>query len=799
MSFSLLLTQARAARGLSQEELAAAATVSVRAISNLERGLTRPRSATVRALADGLGLDGATRARFEAEAGLAATREAVSGAAVGLPAPLTELIGRHREVAALCRLVHPGTRARGASRAVTVTGTGGVGKSRLALAVAWRISRHFAAVNTVDVSPLRNADGLVVALAAAVGCPTGEPVTVASVAARIGTAPVLLLLDGLEHVPAAAGVLGEVLHRSPRLHLLMTSRSPIGLPVERCWPLAPLPVPDSGADVAGNPAVALLVERVRAVDPAFAVTDTNADAVAALCRRLDGLPLAIELAAARLDRGEPAALAAQLADRAVTLRADAVDVPGRHRTLRAMVEWSTVALTRPARLTFTALGAFRGAADPAAVHEILTAAGLACDRSRDAIADLVTASLVVTDPAGRVRMLDTIREVAADLLRESGHDQRIRAAHARHMFGMVGRTVAAGEPLAARADVDDIRAAAGWATTHAPELIDTDLVQALDAHFTAFGRFAEAHRVLRAIADAAPGPAARAAATLRAGIDADRCGEHGTALELAARAEELFSALADADGVCSALALAGTAHKWLGDLDRATDAFQRCLRTATGAGNRRYALIATNNLGTIAHDRGQYDLARRHYTANLEMRRAMADPKGIAVALHNLGELAWYIGEFVTARDHLADAVRRFRDLQSPHIVAWGLALLAQAHLGLGDLPAARDAALEAAALGRDIEHPHSRGLTELALGDIALASGDPLTADAHFTAAMAVTTQLSELARIHERLAAARAGAAPADAARHLTDAEQIRRAHGYPVPPVERDAVARVRTLLR
>ncbi|NLT54008.1 MAG: tetratricopeptide repeat protein [Actinomycetales bacterium] len=507
VTFSGLLVGHRTARGMSQEDLAEASGLSVQAISLLERtSRRRPRLRTVRALADALGLIPEARRELELAARATAEPGGQRGAGrIDLPAPVSSIVGREYEVGVLSRVV------RGAGDPlVTVTGPGGVGKSRLALEIAWRVAESFDQVHVVDASPMRDLDELVVALAAAVGCRPGGGASLVSVAARIGRARALLLVDGAEHVTDLAAGVSELLTRCPGLQLLVTSRTPLGLAEERRWPLEPLrlpplprrspttpgpapapggtpasgagPSPATGLDrIMAAPAMVLLVERAREVLPTFAVEAGNATAVVTLCRRLDGLPLAIELAAVQLGDHDPAALDAQLRERVTSLHAEAVDVPGRHRTLRATVEWSTERLLPRDRQVMAVLGAFRGTPTVAALRSVLEAAGLDVEDLDEAVTRLAEASLVtLTEDETRVGMLDTIREVAQDLLVTSGHEAPVRVAHARLMLGIVRTADPSRHELPASEDLvpvdldlDNIRAALAWATGRAGEFRST--------------------------------------------------------------------------------------------------------------------------------------------------------------------------------------------------------------------------------------------------------------------------------------------------------------------------------------
>ena len=287
--------------------------------------------------------------RFAAAAGPAAAPSLAGARGVGrLPVSTTSLLGREHAVGEVAGLLgQPGVRL------VTLTGPGGVGKTRLAVAAAERLRDRFGA-GTVFV-PLDSVTdpGLVLAAVGRASVPacagTGSPVE--ALAETFGDGAWLLILDNLEQVVQAAPDLGELLARCPQLAMLATSRTVLGLRAEREYPVPPLPLPAgsgaaSVAEVAASPAVALFADRARAVRPGFALTEGNAAAVAEICRRLEGLPLAIELAAARTRLLAPAALLARLAASLDALGTGAVDLPERQRTLRATVQWSVGLLDR---------------------------------------------------------------------------------------------------------------------------------------------------------------------------------------------------------------------------------------------------------------------------------------------------------------------------------------------------------------------------------------------------------------------------------------------------------------------
>ncbi len=787
MTLADLLTSLRLERGLSQEELAERTGVSVRTISNLERGATAPRRATMRALSAGLRLD-----RQELHALGRATSEDGAAGTGTLPARVSSIVGRDEYVARVSRTV-----LRGRYRVVCVLGPGGVGKSRAALEVAWQVASKFHRVDAVDASTLEHPDDLGAAFAGAVGCPPESPPTPESVATRIGDRRWLVLLESAEHVPATADLVRVLLEQCPGLRLLVTSRSALGLAGEVTIPLGPLPVPGPSScpeaellaprtstveELVANPSVALLAARVTAVRPDFAVTSANAAAVASICRRLDGLPLAIELVAGQLQAQDPAAVDGQLAGRALELRADLVDLPGRHRTLRATVEWSTERLPERDRLVLAVLGAFRGGAARAALWAVAGSVGLSAAEVDAGLVGLTGASLV-TVTGERVTMLDTIREIAADLLVESGAADRVRAAHARYLLELVTRAGSTPEGYAAiDSDIDNVRAAVDHAVSHLTDEWTLSTVDALAGYLTARARFGEIHRRLGAIGDVAGDDAARAGALLHAGIAANHHGDHAAALKLAERAAQDGGR----DLHCRALNLIGAAYKSMGDLASSRAAYQRCLAAAEATGDARYLTVALNNLGAVAHDEGEYDLARRYYQRSLAIKRRHADAGGVVAALVNLGWLHKDLGEYALAGRYLMDAARRSRTLNQPHVVGFSLALLAEAHAGAAELPEARAAADEAAEIGTRIGQPQIQCIAVAARGDIAYRSNQPAEAAAQYRVALDLAREPFDVARLTQRLALVVGDPAQAQALR--AEADAIRREHGFVATPADR-----------
>ena len=463
--FGAVLKRYRLRAGWTQETLAERAGISARAVSDLERGLIRaPQRSTLVRLVGALGLD--ADERREAEAVAVAVRHrprpramprAVGGRAHNLPAPLTSFVGRDEEV--------PAVRAAVAGhRLVTLTGPGGTGKTRLALeAAAGLLGGYPHGVWLIELAALTDGAPVAHATAAAVGVRerAGRSL-VDALAEALRPRHALLVLDNCEHlVDACAGLTHALLRACPRVHILVTSREALGLAEEVVWRVPPLAVPPPGAPdrsslsppaVTRYPAVQLFRDRALAVQPAFRITDANAPAVAQVCVRLDGIPLALELAAAALRVLSVEQLLGRLDDRFRLLTGGRRTALERHRTLRAMVDWSYERLGEPERRLFDRLAVFAGGWTLEAAEAVGAGDGLARADVLAALVRLVDTSLVLVDvarPAGpRYRLLETLRQYGQRPAggRRPGHG-RLRAA--RGLLPRSGHDGGRGAPRAA--------------------------------------------------------------------------------------------------------------------------------------------------------------------------------------------------------------------------------------------------------------------------------------------------------------------------------------------------------------
>ncbi|MEA2595602.1 MAG: hypothetical protein QOF01_2071, partial [Thermomicrobiales bacterium] len=720
------------------------------------------------------------------------------GTVLTLPRPLTSLVGRDHEVAAARAFLLEPT-----CHLLTLTGPGGVGKTRLALRVAASLSNHFP-------------DGVVFVPLASIPSPHLVLPTIAQtfglrdvpdrqlserLAAALHDRQLLLVLDNLEHLVEAASDLAALLAACPALHVLATSRSRLRLSGEQEYPVPPLPLPPdqarTGLDIlAQAPAVALFVERARAANPAFALTDANAAAITALCRRLDGLPLAIELAAARTRILSPAALVTGLERRLSLLTGGPRDLPTRLQTMRNAVAWSYDLLTPEERTLFRRLSVFVGGFTLDAAEFI----GGQTDRRTggqndaspppvspsvrlsvfDGIAALVDGSLLQQEETaqqaglGGVRfgMLETIREFGLERLATEDDPVAIRQRHADHFLDLA---VAAGDALRGGeqgtwlrrldADHDNLRAALSWLLDQGAAEPSLRLAGALWRYWEIRGYLREGSSWLER--------------ALAVGTDAPP------------------------DQRASALNSLGNLVSYLGDLARTQTAYEESLALRRDLDDRHGIADSLNNLGILATDRGDYQRSRELHEESLALRRELGDRPGLALSLNNLGDLALAEGDLARAWDLHQQALTIRRELHDLRGIAYSHNNLGAVAARRGDAAVARPLLEEAVILFRELGDKAGLGEAQANLGLVALAQADPRGAGSALATALALRAELGDLrgvAECLEGLAAIDDARLPAPArVRLLGGAAALRQVIGIPIYAVDRPRLERTLDLLR
>jgi predicted ATPase/serine/threonine protein kinase len=606
-----------------------------------------------------------------------------------IPVQRTAFVGREKEIAAAKELLLSKD-----VRLLTITGPGGIGKTRLGVEVATGLIENFpGGIHFVPLSPLCDPGLIAVVIVQTLGIREAGGQSPLELLKRhfqdSSRAPVLFLLDNFEHLIQAAPIVADLLAIAPNLKVLVTSRAALHVYGEHEFPVPALAVPDSHAKssldaLSQFPAVALFVQRAVAARPGFELNQQNASAVIEICTRLDGLPLAIELAAARVKVLSPSDMRTRLASRLQLLTGGSRDLPQRQQTLRAAFDWSHDLLSAAEQKLFRRLSVFVGGCTLEGVEAV-------CDTKGDLELDLLDGMASMVDKSllqqleqangeSRFVMLETIREYARERLEVSGEDAATKRAHAAYCLVLAEEAAAAqggAEGAEGRERIalehDNFRAGLEWLTETRDAEWGLRLGTALFRFWESREYLAEGRdrlgKVLRMPAAAAP-TKARARALFSAGVLASEQGDFAAADALILESLEIGRKLGDTQGVAVTVNARAVIARDRGSLSLAHSLFQESLTLWRELGDLKAIARALSNLASVLKMQGEYDLARSLCAECRAIFEGLGDRTGAAWSLNNEGDVARDQGDSAAARALFEQALTIFRELDD----RWGIA-----------------------------------------------------------------------------------------------------------------------------
>jgi predicted ATPase/DNA-binding CsgD family transcriptional regulator len=729
---------------------------------------------------------------------------------------LTPMLGRQAEVDHLLALL------TGGHRLVTIIGPGGVGKTRLATHLAELMETEFERdVVGVALTAVHDPGLVLPTLGQALEIDTTSPDGLLErIAAALRERESLIVLDNMEHVRDTAPEIAEILARAPEATMLVTSQAPLGIRGEQLFPLAPLPTPDNTlsatSDILQVSSVALFADRARAVNPSFKIDDTNARVIADICRRLDGLPLAIELAAARISILSPNALLARLANRLQVLGGGHRSMPERLRTMRHAIAWSYDLLTPAEQDLFRYLAVFSGGIPLEAVEAHAETGEPGMDDVYDLLAGLVDHSLLRAVPGSngetRFLMLETLRDFGIEQLEHHGELDQARLAHATWAVSLAEEAEPAMTGIGQHAwmdrldmEWDNIRAALGWTIERGHSRLALRILGAIWRFIAIRGHITEGRAFLdRALAWE---PVAATPERIRGLIAAGYLAEDRRDLDAsAARFREAQELAQEAHNPLLASQVEiglGTVDHDRGEYASALEHHNAGLSLAREAGNQRAIAVALGNLATVSYFTGDYEAARMAWEETRQIMHAIGDVQSEALTTSSLGSLAMEVGDYERARALLTEAVALNRAANNRRDLSFALANLAEVWFKLGDLNLAESMFDESVSALREQGDSVIVAMITIIRARVAIARGDLSRAASQIlesTATLQVAEDRFYLARCAEVMAAVsqRAGR-HAEAVEFLAAAAALRAETGATVPPEDQADIDVVTAAIR
>jgi predicted ATPase/tRNA A-37 threonylcarbamoyl transferase component Bud32 len=689
---------------------------------------------------------------------VSAARLAIPRGPNNLPAALTSFIGRKREAAEIRRLL-------GQARLVTLAGPGGCGKTRLAIQVAKDLL-----VDTpggtwlVDLAPLRDPTLVAQYIAAAAGVreESGRPI-VETLTEAFGAKAMMLVLDNCEHlIGGCAPVARALLEGCPHLRVLATTQEPLGVPGEIVWRIPMLGIPDLGSAgsrtreaIGRYEAVRLFADRAAGVQPGFQLTEQNAVAIAQICRRLDGIPLAIELAAARARVLAPDQILARLEDRFRLLTGGSRTALPKQQTLRAAVDWSYELLAPVEKTLLNRLSVFAGGFTLEAVEAVCAGDSLDVLDVLDQLSHLVDRSLVAPEETEerqvRYRILETIREYGREKLAAAGERGQLQERHAAFYLALAEQAEPelTGPSQGAwlnrlEREHENLRVAIAYFGEVAPDIPrGLRLVGALWRFWWVRGNWAEGRARLSALLDVAGEEPERGKALHAAAVLARGEGDYATARRMLEEALRHARARDDRSGVAHMLFELGNVANDQEDYAAARPLYEESLALRRGIADQRGVSAALHNLGVVAAALGDFASAEQLYGEALSLHRELGNRAWEAASLNGLGGLAFYLGDLETSGQRHEEALPVQRELGDSRGTAFSLRELGEVATGLGDYPAARSHLAKALAIYKELGDRQGMASTMEGASVLAAAMGRPERALRLFGAACTLRTTI--------------------------------------------------------